>query len=157
MADQSITITFCSEVTEEDQALVVELDDEMNNDKTQFLYGEKAYFKIYKYPSSLSLTITPSDGTIASEGSGTDDEEENITFVNTDTASSSKPVKSISSYSWLGNSLGAVSGLGTTVNASNEGVGVLKLDYKSDFVRYSITIGTQSEEEYPIVVFILGE
>lgn len=154
MADQSITVTF---VTEADPALVVELDDEMNNDKTQFCYGEKAYFRIYKYPSTLELTITQSDGTIASEGSGTSDEEETITFVDTDSSSASKPIESISSYSWLGNSLGAVSGIGTTVKSSNEGVGVLKLEYTSDFVRYSITIGLQEEEEYPIVVFIVGE
>jgi hypothetical protein len=157
MAEQSIVVTFHTEVAEEYQALVVELDDEMNDDKTQFLYGEKAYFRIFKYPPSLSITIFKSDGTITSEGSGDSEEEDTITFVNTDEGAVSKPVKNITSYEWLGNSLGSVSAVGTKVKASQSGVAVLKLKYKSNFVRHAISVSTKEEEIYPVVVFIIGE
>lgn len=157
MAEQSITINFQSEVTEEDQALVIELDSEMNDEKTSFVYGEKAYFKIYKYPSDLVVTIEQSDGTITEEGSGTVDEEEFVSFVDTESSSVSKPVKEIADSEWFGNDLGAVSATGLTVEASQSGVGVLQLNYTSDFTRHAITIGEKSEELYPIIVFILGE
>ena len=159
MAEQSIVVTFYTETAEgeEYQALAVELDDEMNDNKTQFRYGEKAYFRIFKYPSSLSITISKSDGTITSEGSGDSEEEATITFVNTDEGSVSKPVKSITSYEWLGNSLGSVSAVGTKIKASKSGIGVLKLTYRSDFIRHAISVSTKVEDTYPVVVFILGE
>lgn len=157
MAEQSITVNFYSEVSEEYQALVIDLDDEMNEEKTQFLYGEKAYFRIFKYPSSLSITITQSDGDITSEGSGSSEEEETIIFVSTDEASSSKPIKSITSYEWFGNSLGSVSAIGTNVKTSQSGVGVLKLNYTADFERRAISVSTKDEEIYPVVVFVIGD
>lgn len=158
MANSSMTVTFVTE-SSDSATIVVELDGEKieevyGEDKTQFLYGEKAYFKIYKYPSDLSIAITQSDGTIASEGSGTSDESENITFTNSKTGSTSKPVKSVTGSEWLGNSLGAVSVVGEDVTANTKGVGILALDYTASFTRHSLTVSGKSEDEYPVLVYI---
>lgn len=159
-ANQSVTITFSKAVAgggDQEGNLVVELDEEKNAGKSQFLYGEKAYFKVYKYPASMVLTLTSTDGAISSEGSGTSPEEENIAFSNTNEASSSKPVKSIDSSMWFGASLGSVSADGSKITASQSGIGVLNLKYKSDFLRYAIVVPVKDYDEYPVIVFISGE
>lgn len=157
MAEQSITISFCSEVSEEGQSLVMDLDEEENDEKTQFLYGTKAFFRVFKFPYTLSVELFKSDGTLAGEGSGTADIEETITFANTDTASISKPGASLVSYSWLGNSLGSVSIEGGTVKSSKVGVGVLRLVFRAPFDRHSVTLGEKEDiDEYPVIIFALG-
>ncbi len=158
MADQSINITFVTaEVAgEAGEALVVDLDADMNDGKSQFEYGEKAYFRIFAYPASMTITVGKSDGTITLEGSGESEVEENIVFANTNTATSSKPVKSIVSQEWMGTSLGAVSANGTKITASQEGVAVLKLTYSADFERRALSLATKPEDEYIVVIFIKG-
>lgn len=155
MAEQSITISFYSEVAA-DGSLNLDLDSEMNDDKTQFLYGVKAYFRVFKYPIDMVVELIKSDGTLAEEGSGVSEEEEMVMFVNTDTSSINKPLKSIVSYEWFGTSLGAISAEGNVIKSSISGVGVLKLTYESDFNRHSITIGEKESDEYPVIVFALG-
>lgn len=166
MADSSITVTFVTQTSEDaeenNQSIHVELDDEKNlevygEEKSQFLYGEKAYFRIYKYPDSLAISLTQSDGTLTNEGSGTSETSENISFTNTNEGSAAKPVNQITGSSWLGKSLGAVSAVGTTVSASQTGVGVLKLEYTSNFTRHAISVEQKTEDEYPVIVFISGE
>jgi hypothetical protein len=156
MADQSINITFVTAEVAAGESLVVDLDADMNDDKSQFEYGEKAYFRIFAYPDSMIITVEKSDGTITSEGSGEAEVEEDIVFANTNTATSSKPVKSIVSQEWLGTSLGSVSATGTKITASQEGVAVLKLTYKADFERRALSLPTQDEDEYTVVIFIQG-
>ena len=105
----STTITFISEASLEDDmaTIVVELDDEKNEEvygeeKTQFLYGETAYFRIYKYPPEMSIQITASDGAVTDHTSGTSTEEEDVTFANTNEGSLSKPSKGTSiSANWI--------------------------------------------------------
>ena len=156
MAKQSINITFVTKEVAAGEALVVELDDEKNEDKTQFLYGEKAYFRIYTYPENMSITITESDGDITLEGSGISEEEEQIMFPNTKEGSCSKPVKSLVSSEWLGNSLGSVSAEGTKISVSSEGVAVLKLKYKANFRRYALSLSSKDEESYTVIVYVEG-
>jgi hypothetical protein len=156
MAEQSINIRFVTEEVKAGEALVVELDAEMNEDKVEFLYGEKAYFRVYTFPEDMELTITPSDGAITAEGSDESEEEEDIAFINTSEASCPKPVSSIVSSKWLGTSLGAVSAAGTVINASSEGVAVLKLNYTAKFRRYALSLSAKEEDEYAVVVYIQG-
>ena len=156
MAEQSINIKFVTEEVAAGEALVVELDAEMNEDKFEFLYGEKAYFRVYTFPEDMELTITPSDGTITEEGSGESEEEEDIAFINVSEASCPKPVSAITASKWLGTSLGAVSAAGTVINASSEGVAVLKLNYTAQFRRYALSLSEKTEDEYTVVVYIQG-
>ncbi|MEA3272338.1 MAG: hypothetical protein U9P90_01570 [Patescibacteria group bacterium] len=162
MANTSISIKFVTNVDDvgaEQNIIKVELDDEYNNNETTFNYGTKAYYRIYQYPDSGSMTVyqTQSDGTITAEGSGSGDQEEQVTFANTNTASSGFPIKSITDTTWLGNDLGAVSGTGTTIKSSQVGVGVLKIEYTADFTRHAISVPTQGElEEYTVIIYING-
>jgi hypothetical protein len=162
MANQTITITFVSETGDGgggagNEIIQVELDSERNNGKTRFLFGEKAYFKIYKYPSTMRLTLDSTDGTIFDEGSGTSDEEELITFSNSNEGSADKPIKSVTSSNWIGRSLGSISAAGRTVTASQKGIGVLDFKYKADFIRKSISVPVKDGyDEYPVVVLVSG-
>ena len=152
---KSVTIQFVTVSLDE---LIIELDSVMNDEETQFKYGEKAYFRAFSYPIDLSLTLTPTDGVISNEGNGdSDEEDEIITFINTNEGSTSKPVQSITSYSWLGNSLGSVSAMGSTITASKEGTGVLKITYKSNFRRFGLVLLTRDEDTYTVIIVVVGE
>lgn len=162
MAKQTITITFIVAPPIED-AIYVELDAEMNFDKTQFVYGEKAYFKVYTIPSDLAIILIPTDGSISAEGSGTETiEDELLTFTETEEGennqtSVSKPVVSIISSSWLGNSLGALSAAGFEITATQLGVGVCKITYSTSFRRYALSLSAKDEDSYIVVVLISSE
>jgi hypothetical protein len=174
MAKKSVTITFIS--TEDDEEsrkkIIAELDAEMNDDATQFVYNTKAYFRVYTFPDKFVLTLTPTDGVISQEGSEDAEELEAIVrFTTTEKdaeeaaeedkeitneSSVSKPVKKITSFEWFGTNLGSISADGITITASKFGIGVCKINYTSNFRRYGIIVGTKDEEEYPVIVWIEG-
>ncbi len=103
-SSSSITINFQTSCQNAGDILVIESDEEMNQGKTCFLYGEKYYFKIYPFPVNMVLDIIPSDGIIAPEGSGVDtipitgisgiqdQSPEYVNFTNSDNGKTSKPV-----------------------------------------------------------------
>ena len=156
----SLTITFKSFISEED--ILIELDEEKNNGKTEFLYGEKAYFKVYA--PDINYQIVSSDGTITSEGIGQETVEETLEFVEGREQTTSKPIVAINSYSWLGNSLGNISKKDIkTIQAEKEpdaigpnGIGLLRLQYSTQFIRYSITVPQKQEAEYEVLVVVVG-
>ena len=156
MAEQSISIVFVTKEVAAGEALVVDLDKEKNEDKTQFVYGDRAYFRIYTYPEDMELIITESDGHVSSQGSGESEEEAFIVFKDTSEGSCSKPVSTLISSKWLGNSLGSISIEGTKITASSKGVAVLKLKYKADFRRYALGLSSKGEDTYTVVVYIQG-
>ena len=152
---KSVTIEFVAVTVAAE--LILQLDSVMNDEKTSFEYGEKAYFQAFSYPVSMVLALTPTDGVISNEGSGTSDEEDEIvTFVDSDEESVSKPVLSITSYNWLGTSLGSVASDGTKIITSVKGTGVLKITYTSNFRRYGLVLPTKDEESYPVIVVVVG-
>ena len=156
MIKKSITITFVAIDPRAGDSLVLELDSEKNDEETEFAYGTKAYFRAYTYPTSMSLEMTPTDGTITSEGSGSSDEEDFVSFVDTNEASLSKPCNTLTSTSWLGTSLGSVSILGDKITVSTKGTGVLKVVFKGSFRRYGLTLNERDEDSYPVIVFVEG-
>lgn len=162
MANTSLTVTFLTEVITDDSgepieaSIQVALDSARNNDRTSFLYGSKAYYQVFTAPSTLTLTNTPSDGTITSEGAGLETIETIITFPNTNQSSVTYPVYSIESTEWLGNDLGAVHSEGDKIVSAQAGVGVLKITYKAYFRRYAISVPQRDEDEYRVIVYILG-
>lgn len=158
MAEQSITVSFTTEAdaAAAAAALIVELDADKNGDETQFIYGTKVYFRVYTYPVDMKIAIIESDGIITSEGDGVSEEEEDITFANTNEGSCSKPVKSITSSRWLGNSLGAISAKGVKITMASEGVAILKLGYKSSFRRFALKLSGKSDDSYTVLVYIQG-
>lgn len=174
-AKQSIVVTFGTDTIEDGQILVVELDEEKHLEvygsaRTSFLYGEKAYFRIYKYPSDMEITIKTSvdssdPGAVRSEGGGTTGESglaasnDTLQFTatnGTNYAGTTKPIKAIVDSEWIGDSLGAISFEGATVFASKNGLGVLDLDYKSSFTRHSLSISPKPHDEFRVIVMVIG-
>ncbi len=158
MASLSITFTASSETGD----IVIELDDDRNNGKSEFLYGEKAYFKVF-YDPSLVLYVTSSDGTITSEGNGQEIVEDDYEFISDSEQTVSKPIMSIVDYTWLGNSLGTISKTGLytfecsdTPDPSNN-IGVARVRYASQFARYAVTVGSKPYDTYNVVVSCVGK
>ena len=77
-----------------------------------------------------------------------------VVFANVSEGSCSKPVDSIVSSIWLGNSLGSISVEGTKITAASKGVAVLKLKYESGFRRHGLTLSPKPDETYTVLVFI---
>jgi len=160
----SVSITFASSVVG-DGILVAELDSELNGEQNSFYYGDTVFFRVYRYPSNMSLTFDVSDGIISSHGNDSSDEKEYIEFVDTKEGSIGKPaVSGTFSHQWLGNDLGEVSvNSGNSLLAANKGIAVLKASYTSNYVIKGLTLEQkinpdtgEEYEEYPVVVFITG-
>ncbi len=156
----TITITFTA--TAETGDVVIELDNEMNKGKTQFLYGEKAYFKVF-YDPSLVLSVTASDGTITEEGYGQEQIEETFNFVDTNEVKVRKPILSLVETTWFGQSLGSLQkdGLFKLVaseqpNPENK-VAIAKVKYVTQFKRYAIRVSNKPYDEYPVLVSVVGK
>jgi len=157
MAERALSISFATMAQQEEQnaSIDAELDAAYNNNRTSFSYGEKVYYRIYTYPILATITQTPSDGIITVEGSGYRTIEDIITFPNTNESNVSYPVNNIISSTWWGNDLGAISADGKTITASQSGVGVLKLSYRTYFRRYGVSVPTRSEAVYGILIYIV--
>lgn len=103
-SSSSITINFQTSCQGEGSLLIIEADDEMNQGRSCFLYGEKYYFKVYMFPVNMVLDLIASDGTITPEGQGTDtipitgisgvtdQSPEYVSFTNEREGSTSKPI-----------------------------------------------------------------
>lgn len=156
MAERSLTISFISTAQDayNDKSVDVEFDSTMNDGKTQFLYGEKAYYKIFTYPSSATITQVVSDGAVTEENSGYNTVVEQVNFANSNEGALGYPVYDIVSTNWLGTDLGSISTKGRTAISALSGVGVLNITYRTFFRRYAISIPTKSELAYNILVYI---
>jgi len=135
--------------------------DGYNKGKTSFFPGDDAYYLLYTTASVSQNLITQeaSYGSVISMGSGTMEVTEILTYAGSNVATSSKPVKSLSSFTWLGKSLGSITV--TEENqlvASTTGVGALKVVYTTGFEAFKIaspaTMG--GESVFSIVVYITG-
>jgi len=162
MANTAITVTFVTEdeLTDEEgnvyTSLQVALDSDRNDGETRFLFGSKAYYKIFKSPSDLIIAQVQSAGIITDEGVGTEEVTENIAFANTNKGTISYPLNSLVSADWLGNDLGALAYVGNIVTASQSGVGVLKLVYNTSFTRHAISVNVDGVETYAVLIYITG-
>lgn len=162
MANTAITVTFVTEdeLTDEEgnvyTSLQVELDSDRNEGETRFLFGSKAYYKIFKSPTDLVIVQVQSDGVITDEGVGTEEVTEYITFANTNKATINYPLDSVVSAEWAGNDLGALSYTGNVITSSQVGVGVLKVVYNVIFTRHAISVNVEGVETYAVLIYITG-
>ena len=142
----------------EDSFINIELDDILNEGRTCFLYGEKVYFRV-SYSANLSISVTPSDGNVFLESTDTvSSETEKITFVDSEEATTSKRILNIVDYKWFGKSLGGILKVGdNTVGASSSGIAIAELTYTTIYDVYSVSLQTRSEEEYPVLIVVIGE
>lgn len=158
MANASITVTFVTDTgnLEANASIQVALDSARNEGKTRFLFGSKAYYQVYFSPSTMTISQIASDGAVTEEGSGTEQQTEYVNFSNSNEGTVTYPISSIVSSEWFGTNLGALSYIGKTVQASQSGVGVLKLVYNTAFNRYAISVSDTGDDTYYIIVYIAG-
>ena len=154
IAKASIVLTFAASCVAEDHFINVEMDDEKNQGKTCFLYGEKIYFRVFTNPKDMNIRLESSDGSISNEGIGYFEYEEDIQFPNVNEANTQYPIDSIVSQDWLGNSLGSISISNTAIRTSETGVAILKLRYRVSYRSYAVTVGPRDYDEYPVLVYI---
>ena len=155
--ESSVNIEFRISCEAEGELLSVELDDDLNEGRTCFLYGEKVYFRAY-HSLNLTITVESSDGSIFLESVGaTDTEEENLSFANTDEASTAKTIFTLNSYSWFGRSLGALLHVGrSAVRASKSGVAIAAVKYTTQYDVYSIMLPSRGVDSYPVLILVTG-
>ncbi|MCD8552335.1 hypothetical protein [Seleniivibrio sp.] len=134
--------------------------DEYGKTKTSFAYGETAYFRVYaEHPDKLA--VFASDGTLTPMGICTEDvEDETVVFLDSSSADTDKPVTSVSSYEWMGGSLGAVTRKGTySVQCEVEpkpSQGLFSaalIGYRTAYALYGITLTTKDRDSYPVIVY----
>ncbi|MCD6124284.1 hypothetical protein J7J62_03830 [bacterium] len=154
IAKASIVLTFAASCAVEDHFINVEMDDEKNQGKTCFLYGEKIYFRVFTNPKNMNIRLESSDGSIFNEGTGYFEHEEDIQFANVNEANTQYPIDSVISSNWLGNSLGSISVSDTIIRTSETGVAILRLKYGVIYRSYAVSVGPRDYDEYPVLVYI---
>ena len=156
------TISFSTSGTSDDQ-FTIELDTDRNNDKSTFSYGNKAYFRVYSTIADLnSLIVKATAGTIAKEGIYTADRDAaDVSFIDSQTSDYSYAINGVSSYSWYGQSLGAITKYDDTTiqceiepDPENGILGIASVVVSASYALYSITVPKQSQSEFPVVVYV---
>lgn len=152
----SITIQFG--VIGDAGKISIELDEEYNQGKTKFPYGSKAYFQVYSDPG-LTVRIIQTDGTLSSEGVGKRSFEEQVQFIESQTAELSKPIRSITGHTWYGQDLGNITKTGIyqikcaqAPDILGGKIGVATVRYDANFSRYAISVANQGVPEYPVLI-----
>lgn len=155
--ESSIVVEFKISCEVGDGFLSVELDAVLNGGKTCFLYGEKVYFRVY-HSSNLTIKVETSNGVVFLESTGvTSAEEENISFANTNEASTAKSISTLDSYSWFGRSLGTLLQVGeSAIRAGSSGVAIAAVNYTTQYDVYSLILSDQGIESYPVLVLVTG-
>jgi len=154
----SITITVKSP-TADNEHLSVELDEVMNEGKTEFGPDDDVYLLVYTYPFDMALITDVSDGSLQEVGIVTLEKEDYVCFEpKSNEAEVSYPVLNILSFKWLGVDGGNVSAVGTKVIRENTGrVAVAKLEWQTKARRYKLVLPahlrTEQFDEYQILVF----
>ena len=160
---ESISIRFTVAGGAGELPIVIELDNEMNDGRTEFLFGSRAYFKIFS-PPGVNYQLRSSDGTILGEGNGLDTIKEYISFIEEKTATVSKPVVGPFTFTWLGVSLGNIIKKNFfEVECEKQpgvenGCGIAYVEYQTQFNRYSITVQSPANDikEYEVLVVAYG-
>lgn len=156
----SIVVQFTGDSDADRGILSVEVDsrsDGLNNGKTSFRPGDAVYYLVFKSTNVNILKHLLTAGAKASVGIGNYEVVDFITFADSDEAQVSKPISSGFSSSWQGSSLGAIQILdgGSRIKAAQKGVGVLKVQYQSQYMAYKLSNVNASVEQ--VLIYLLGE
>lgn len=148
--------------------LTAEIDsrpDGYNNGKTTFSEGDEPVILVRKGSNVNIDSVLTSLGACTQFATGSTAEKEFLIYVQTATATSSKPVSSGFSSQWYGNNLGTVAVkndnqiqiTGPTLPITM--VGVLGITYTSDFIAYKLTgipSTVNGEKTFQVVVAFIG-
>ena len=159
-----VTVSFVTE--EDDSRIKIEADPVRNTDytgklRTRFRYGDTAYFRVYSHePEKLEVITT--DGVVSDLGifSG-EPVTETLLFITDQTVNTEKPVKSILTKSWLGQTLGGLSiqdsytlKAGTAPSPENGVIAAAQVSYMTLYRLYGITLGKRDFDEYPVMAYV---
>ncbi len=157
------TISFVTQETDSNIKIYLDEDrnlDSQGNAKSSFLFGDTAYFRVYSdKPDGIFAVST--DGTVASMGTYTEDvSEEIVTFITKNSAEPDKPVSSISAYTWLGKSLGALTRDGAysircadTPKPAEGQIASASVSYRTSYRLFGLTLGKKNRDTYPVTVY----
>ena len=160
-----MTKAVISFVTQEEAANIrIISDDERNLDslgsvKTSFIFGDTAYFRVYSDDPDRVFAVT-TDGTLTSLGTFSEDvSDEIISFVTDTSATPDKPVTSISSYEWLGTSLGGIQKDGlfslsvSSVSPADGLIGTAAVSYRTVYRLFGLKLAKKTRSTYPVTVY----
>lgn len=171
----SITISFQSLVDETSGEgalkLEVEADDQVDGDTT-FEFGDAPIFRQYK-TSNVSISeriLSDDNASVGQNGSGTKSvEDEIVTFSNSNTASTTYPIKDGTlSVEVVGGNVGSsfIKSGPSEIKATNptnkdHPIGVCKVSYSADFTKWKLSGVTQpsgwpTDESYPVLIYVFG-
>lgn len=127
--------------------LTAELDsrpDGYNGGRTSFTTGDEPVILVRKSSNVTISTVLTSVGSCAPVGGGSTNEEDFLTFMNSKSATTSKPVSGGLVTQWYGANLGGIklkdeNEIVLTVAGAVEGAGVLGVSYRSDFIAYKLS------------------
>lgn len=179
-ANANITISFSSIVNDPDgdgsdpgSTLDLEVNEEDQSDgDTSFIFGDTAFYRVYKGSRISGLNVIVSDGDEAqvSTGNTTMIENEVITFVNSNTANTQYPINGIFSATLLGGTgagtlswtAGSAQVTGSKANSdTNPIVGVYSVSYQTKYDKRKLSgvtapSGWPADVAYPVVVVVVG-
>lgn len=174
----NITITF-STLTDEGNNIQIELDDKLNNDKSTFEFGDVAHFKVYTTPLDMEFDCYCSDAaatfvsptmTNIVQQAITDDDEINLSFIDTDESSISYPCTGgLVATRWFGNNWGNLSLQSegrSTVKANrpsptdpltqSNACAICTVNYNTEYHPGSVSvIKTPGVATWPIIIYVI--
>lgn len=148
----------------EDAYLTVELDEIKNGGKTSFVKGDSVHFRI---SADVNYEIETTAGNISNGLEGVIEEIENevLAFVKGESPSVQKyiqpttsPESAITSQTWYGNNLGAISPSGTTnvqaANADADTLGIASINYNTAYNEHTLVAPSDMTDVFHILVYI---
>lgn len=156
----SIVVSFSGGAGE--SMLIAELDDIKNSEKTSFLISETCYFTVYKYPSTIQVSVPiPTSGMVTYSGIVTRAKTERLEFVNTQSITlSHPPVGAVTVIRWYGNEGQDFTVSGFTATISNDLPCICEVSYPTQGALWRLyppnDIDLSVTPEWPIVILVIG-
>jgi hypothetical protein len=170
-AKANLSITFASDC-EPGNEIVIELDADLNDDKSCFLFGQTAYFRVYSKPLNLEFDTFCSDSTasiffkenVTAQNDETEQTQQ-IEFIEEQTGTLDKPASSLLSQKWFGNDLGTIAlvspkSILAPNKVSDMYFGVAELKYIAPYRVYGLIVYTKTElqlsedKNFPVIVYL---
>jgi hypothetical protein len=170
-AKANLSITFASDC-EPGNEITIELDGKLNDDKSCFLFGQTAYFRVYTKPLLLEYDTFCSDSTasIFYQSYETADNDQTrqtqqIEFLEEQTGTLDKPASSLVSQKWFGNDLGTITlvspkSILAPTKVSGMYFGVAELKYIAPYRVYGLIVYAKTElqlseeKNFPVIVYL---
>jgi len=160
MATEATSATFIIDFGGlSDVYLSVELDSELNGNKTTFSKGDSVHFKVY---CDVNFEVETTSGTVSIGAAVSETiEDETITFVKGEPASISKYMTGNPNATvWYGDNLGAITKISpTSVQAANktiDSLGIATINYPSSYTACTLTPPGSMTDTWHILVYVVA-